>query len=119
MTVRNRPHVPAPPTGLTDIASLVLWARKLFDAIKAWRIGKFDCTKEFTLTANAATSTLTDYRLSPQSYVGFDPRTANAATEKAAGTLYALTANRGDGAWTITHANNAQNDRTYTVVILG
>ncbi len=119
MTVYDRPHVPAPPTGTNDLKSLVLWARKLYDSIKAWRIGKFDCTQEFTLTANAATSTLTDYRLSPQSFVDFDPQTANAATEKAAGTLYVLTANRGDGAWTVTHANNANADRTYTVVILG
>ena len=119
MTIYDRPHVPAPPTSLTDLASLVKWARKLFDAIKAWRVGKFDCTAEITLTANAATSTLADHRLSPQSHVSFDPKTANAAAEKAAGTMYVLTANRGDGAWTITHANNAQADRTFVVLILG
>ena len=41
------------------------------------------------------------------------------ARELAAGTLYVLTANRTNDAWTVTHANNAQVDRSYQVAVIG
>ena len=119
MTVYDRPHVVSPPDSLHDAKSIVAWLRKLYESYRVTRIGKFDCTTEITLTANAATSTLTDYRLSPQSIVHFDPKTANAATELYGATMYVLTADRGDGAWTITHANNANADKTFGVSIIG
>jgi|GEM_PF-983154 len=119
MTIRSRPHAKPPPARVKDISDLTSWLRTFYDSYSATRRGKFDCTAEITLTANAATSTLIDHRLSPQSAVIFDPRTANAAAELYGGTMYVLTANRGDGSWTITHANNAQADRTFTVLILG
>ena len=81
--------------------------------------GKINSVGSITLTANAATSTLTNYFLGPDSAVFFDPTTANAATEIFGGTMYVLTANRGEGSWTITHANNANADRTFRYVILG
>ena len=58
-------------------------------------------------------------RLSPQSVVTFDPKTANAATELYGATMYVLTANRGNAAWTITHANNANADKTFAYSIIG
>ena len=119
MTVRSRPGIKSPPSNLRNPQALLNWLRTNSDAATAHRHGKMDVTKEFTLTAGAATSTLSDYRLSPQSCVLFDPQTANAATELYGGTMYALTANRGDGAWTIAHANNANADRTFTVLIIG
>lgn len=72
-----------------------------------------------TLTAGAASTVLTDPRLSATSVVLFDPQTANAAAEQAAGTMYVLTANRRIGAWTVTHANNGQTDRTFAYLIIG
>jgi hypothetical protein len=78
-----------------------------------------EVVSEFTLTANAATSVLSWKGLSPQSVVVFDPKTANAAAELAAGTMYTLTANRGNDSWTVTHANNAQADRTFQVAVIG
>lgn len=116
MTVTVRPHVPTPPSNLHDIQGLTKWARQLFDATKAWRIGKFDCTKTVTLTANAASTTVSDYRFSPQSFVGAMPQTANAAAEIGNGTMYFAPT---DSQCVITHANNAQVDRTFTLVILG
>ena len=77
-----------------------------------------DIVSELTLTANAATSTLTFKGLSPQSVVIFDPKTANAAAELYGATMYVLTANRGNDTWTVTHANNAQTDRTFQVAVL-
>jgi uncharacterized secreted protein with C-terminal beta-propeller domain len=78
-----------------------------------------DIVTELTLTANAATSTLTWKGLSPQSVVVFDPKTANAAAELYGGTMYVLTANRGNDVWTVTHASNAQTDRTFQVAVIG
>ena len=83
--------------------------------------GKINALGErtFTLTANAATSTLTDERLTSDGVVIYDPLTANAAAELAAGTLYVLSANRNNGAWTVTHANNAQTDRDFRILMIG
>ena len=83
--------------------------------------GKINALGErtFTLTANAATSTLTDERLTSDGVVFFDPLTANAAAELAAGTLYVLSANRNNGTWTVTHANNAQTDRDFRILMIG
>lgn len=81
--------------------------------------GNINPTGTLTLTANAATSTLTDPNLTPEKIVMWDPTTANAAAELAAGTLYVLTANRGAGSWTVTHANNAQADRTFRYLVIG
>jgi hypothetical protein len=72
---------------------------------------------DFTLTANAATSTLTDARLSPGSAIIWMPRTANASAEIGAGTIYHDVP--GAGTVVINHANNAQTDRKFRIVIVG
>jgi hypothetical protein len=119
MAVRSFLHGKPPPANLKDINSLVSWLRTFWDAFYKVRQGKMDCVVEFTLTANAASSTLTFEWLSPQSVVTFDPKTANAATELYGATMYVLTANRGNKTWTVTHANNAQTDRTFQVSVIG
>lgn len=81
--------------------------------------GKLNCTGEITLTANAATTVLNRKGLSPQSVVHFDPRTANAAAEIYGGTMYVTTANRTNDSWVITHANNANADRTFSYTVIG
>jgi hypothetical protein len=78
-----------------------------------------DCVRTFTLTANVASTVMSDPRLTIQSVVHFDPQTANASAEIGNGTMYVTVANRLTGAFTITHANNAQADRTYSVSIIG
>lgn len=118
MTVRQFQHLP-PPAVFSSFGAVTAYLRNTWDAMYKLRRGKIECVVELTLTANAASTVLTDERLSVQSAVFFDPKTANAAAELAAGTLYALTANRGTGSWTLTHANNAQTDRNYQVVIIG
>jgi hypothetical protein len=83
--------------------------------------GKINSTGTVTLPNGGGTTTtvLTNYFLGPNSVVLFDPQTANAATEIYGATMYVLTANRGDGVWTITHAATAVPDRTFSYVILG
>lgn len=111
-------HLPTPPS-FRDISDVNAYMRRMWESLQATRRGKIECVTELTLTASAATTKLKDIRLSAQSVVIFDPKTANAATELYGGTMYVLTANRGDGEWTVTHANNAQTDRAYQIAILG
>jgi hypothetical protein len=81
--------------------------------------GHLNAVTTITLTANAASTTLTDARLTVNSVVIFDPVTANAATEIFGATMYVTSANRNNGAFVITHANNAQTDRTFNVLMMG
>jgi hypothetical protein len=118
VTIRQFQHLP-PPGWFSSFSDVTTYARALWDALFKVRRGKLECVVELTLTANAASTVLTDERLSPQSVVSFDPKTANAAAEKAAGTLYCLTANRLNAQWTLTHANNAQADREFQISIIG
>ena len=118
MTIRPFLHLP-PPGSLATFGDVTAYARRLWDALHALRLGKMECTGEITLTANAATTVLNRVGLSPQSVVHFDPKTANAATELYGATMYVLTANRTNDIWTITHANNANADRTFQYTAIG
>ena len=91
--------------------------RMLAQAANELRQGKVDSRDSVTLTANQATTTLTDINIGPDSFIGFMPTTANAAAEIGNGTLYV--SSRGQQTATITHANNAQIDRTFVYVVLG
>lgn len=93
--------------------------RKLAKAVNRILQGKMNAVTTLTLTASVATTTLTDVRISPQSFIGFMPLTANASAEIGAGTIYVLAANQTNGSAVITHANNAQTDRTFTLLIIG
>lgn len=118
MTIRPYQHT-APPRTVSSFTDVNTMLRRLHDSIFRARQGKLDCITEITLTANAATTTLTDIRISSQSCIAFMPLTANAAAEVAAGTMYTLEANVGTGSVVITHANNAQTDRKFRLTIFG
>ena len=118
MTIRPFLHLP-PPGTFANFSDVTAYIRRLWDALFRLRQGKLECTGEITLTINSATSVLTRSGLSSQTVVHFDPRTATAATELYGGTMYVLTANRGDGAWTITHVNSATADRTFQYSAIG
>lgn len=114
----NYPHG-SPPSDFREWTSLNRWLRNFWDAFNNVRRGKTDNVTEITLAANAASTTLEHPLLAPESFVDFDPQTANAAAELGAGTLYVAAADRGAGSWELTHANNANADRTFKVVIVG
>lgn len=107
----------APEVGVNDVEH----RRKLAKVINALMQGKMNAVTTVTLTANAATTTLTDARITINSFIGFMPTTANAAA--AIATLYVsnrMTSNGTvSGNATLTHANNAQTDRTFIVLIIG
>ena len=116
----NQPLLgPADPVNITTFTTLTTYLRGLRGVILSMWNGKLNCTGTITLTAGAATTVLNRKGLSPQSVVHFDPKTANAATELYGATMYVLTANRGNDAWTITHANNANADKTFQYTIIG
>lgn len=110
-----------PPTdaGNDSPASLRQFARQISQAVSLLFQGKANNVLTFTCTAGAASTVLSDPRLAYSSAAIFDPLTANAAAELAAGTIYALEANRLNTTWTITHANAGTTDRTFRVVVVG
>lgn len=90
---------------------------KIIEAVNQAILGNLNNTGTLTLTANAVSTVITNSRVGGNSFLEFMPTTANAATEKAAGTMYV--SNRNKGEFTITHANNAQTDRTFVYVHVG
>lgn len=109
MTIRPFPGFYVTPNSLFEREA----ARRINEVLQ----GRQNVALEATLTASVASTTIKDARLSEQSIVEFMPLTANAALEKAAGTLWVSAQLAGE--CTVTHANNAQTDRTFRILILG
>lgn len=99
-----------PERGQRNIAVLV-------DAIRDLFAGRGNAGGEVTLTPNAATTAVAAINLGDESGVLLFPKTANASAEVGNGTIYVGTVVRGQ--FTITHANNAQANRTFFWVGLG
>lgn len=85
--------------------------RFLAEAIQA--LQPIGIVRTVTLTANQATTTLDDARISPEACIVLMPTTANA---KAEGIPYQTAL--GDGTATLNHANNAQTDRDYCYFVV-
>lgn len=103
----------------TSGASWKEWLLKVSYAVNDMRHGHMNTGGTFTLTANVGSSTLTDDRISVDSTVVLFPCTANAAAELGNGTIYQAESGRINGTAVFTHANNAQTDRTFRLVIIG
>jgi hypothetical protein len=88
---------------------------RLADAINNILKGKLNNTGAVTLTANAATTTLTDSRIGAESAIVLQATTANAAGAVATTYLDAP----GNGSVVINHANNSQTDRTFKYAVIG
>lgn len=112
---------PVPPVdaGGDTPAHLRRHGQAIGRAVVGLLAGKANNIGTVTLTAGATSTVLSDARLARQSWIGWDPLTANAAAELAAGTLYVAEADRNAGAFTITHANAATADRTFRFLISG
>ena len=98
-----------PPLGASD--------RDRDFAINQLIRGRSNAVGEVTLTANAATTTITGPNINADAECFLMPKTANAAAEFGNGTIRisAIVA----GTVTITHANNAQTDRTFGYLVIG
>lgn len=109
-SARSFPSVPVVWNGPTEE-----WIRLVAEAVRGLQDGKILATGTVTLTVNAATTTLSDRRIGPNSVILFMPTTANAAT--ALSGLY-VSARTNESA-TLNHTSNAQTDRTFGYVVLG
>lgn len=106
----------AVPSFATDFK---LWMREAARGVNDLMKGRANNSGTFTLTANVGTSTMTDDRLGSTTAVVLIPATANAAAEIGNGTMYISEAARVNGSVVITHANNAQTDRTFRFLLMG
>lgn len=88
-------------------------------AVRGLAAGRSNAAGHVTLAANAATTTVKAPNCGADSEVFLFQKSANAAAEIGSGTIYILPANITAGQFIITHANNAQDDRTFSYVCLG
>lgn len=113
-------YLPPPDTpGSQNPDALYRHAQQTAAAVKLAMQGRLNAVVEVTLTAGAASTVWSDPRLTSTAAVLFDPMTANAAAELAAGALYVTSANRLNQQWTLTHANAGTTDRTFRALIIG
>jgi hypothetical protein len=89
--------------------------REIAERVNRLLQGKLNAVTTLTLTANATSTTLTDPRIGGATFIDFMPLTANAAAARASIWISA----RGIGTATITHANDANVDKTYDVLLIG
>lgn len=98
------------------LGSITEHVRRLADAINGILDGRQNNIGTVTLTASVASTSVTDRRCGVSSVVTLSPTTGNAAAEVGNGTIYVTV---GDGSFTLTHANNAQTDRTFGYEVTG
>lgn len=89
--------------------------RRVAEVVNRLLAGKMNAVTTVTLTAGATSTTLTDSRIGGGSWIGLSPTTANAAGALATTYISA----KAKGSATITHANDANVDKTFDVLIIG
>lgn len=117
MSIFNFPK--APEGAVSPQPQAILQAvRQVAAVVNRSLTGKLNALGEVTLTSSAGSTTLSDPRLTVNSFIAWDPVTSAAAAELAAGTLYVEEANRRNGEFTLTHASNGLT-RTYKYLVIG
>jgi hypothetical protein len=91
--------------------------QRVIDAIVQLGEGRQNSVGDVTLRANQATTVVTFPNCSSDARVFLFPQTANAAAALA--TTFILKANILRGSFTISHANNAQADKTFSFLCIG
>jgi hypothetical protein len=86
-------------------------------AIQQLYAGRSNAAGSVTLAAFEGSTTVDAVNCAPQCAVFLFPKTANAAAALAAGTTFINSV--GKQSFTISHANNAQTDRSFFYVCLG
>lgn len=89
----------------------------ILQAIRDLFAGRSNAVGSITLTANAASTSVTAINCGKDSKIFLMPKTANASAEFGNGTIYVGTV--ANGSFTITHANNANADKSFFWVALG
>lgn len=109
-------YFPARPKPQEDMPDERQHRRQLAQQLTRTVQGGVDCTLTLTLTENVGSTTIIDSRISLSTAVLAMPATAQAAAEIGNGTMYFTPT---AGQCVVTHANNAQTDRTFTIALLG
>jgi hypothetical protein len=89
----------------------------LVQAINQLIQGRNNVSGTVTLGLNVATTTVTNPAISASSQPQLFPKTANAAVELGAGTMYVGTVS--NGSFIVTHANSATANRTFGWIAVG
>ena len=91
--------------------------RKINTAINELAQGRSNAVGAVTLAVSAVSTTVTAKNCGAGSVVLLSALTANAAAELGNGTIFVSAV--ANGSFTLAHASNAQNDRTFGYVCLG
>lgn len=91
--------------------------QRIADAIVQLTQGRQNSVGDVTLTPSAGSTTVNFVNCSLGSRVFLFPKTAHAAA--AVATTYITAANILQGSFTITHANDAQVDKTFSFLCIG
>jgi competence transcription factor ComK len=91
--------------------------RKIVTSLREVAAGRSNATGSVTLAANAGATTVRPLNCAPGSAVFLFPTTADAAAEFRNGTIWINAVAK--QSFTITHANNAQADRTFFYLAIG
>ncbi len=115
------PAPPLPPDApralIPFFQQMVGYLGRLREVVNNLLRGKLNATRDVTLTANAATTIVNDPRIGGTSSLQLMALSANAAAEIGNGTIWWNTP--GDQSVTLNHANNAQIDRSFRLIIIG
>lgn len=90
---------------------------KINGAIEQIAQGRLNCTGTVTLRANNVTTTVAAPTVAPGTIVTLSPQTAHAAAAQA--TTYIKASDVTQGQFIITHANDAQVDKTFGWTAIG
>ncbi|MCK5015974.1 MAG: hypothetical protein KAS32_02790 [Candidatus Peribacteraceae bacterium] len=97
------------------------WYQDLVSIVNGILAGRTNNSAQITLTQNSATTTITLWpnSLTKDSIIVFSPRTADAATEFGAGSIYISDIDADINTFEITHTNIASTDRVFDYAIIG
>lgn len=91
--------------------------RRIATTVNSILDGRQNNVGSVTLTANATTTSVTDFRVGADSVITLMPTTANAAA--AIATTYVSSIDPLTNTFVLTHANNAQADKTFKYEVTG
>lgn len=90
--------------------------RQIAAAVELLQKGKSNNILDVTLTAGAAATTVSDARIGVTTFPISLPVTANAAAITAP---YVVDSSRVNGSFILVHANNADVDKTFKLILVG
>ncbi len=91
--------------------------REMARVVNRLNSGKINCTTNITLTSGTVSTVLSYPIITSESFIDFQPLTANAEVEWASGSMFC--GSQTNESATITHANAGSGDRSFRVLIIG